>query len=219
LRYQLNGSGLLGHLGEDTVDHTAYHLPIIIEELLNSASSTRNGQKLDPEEIANILRRSISSFDEAIVKDVLDLIPGGIEGLSKLSNEHISNVINDGGENYKKTKLCMYGTTVLVALVDPARENLWIANLGDCQGGTLRMSSSVQNLMDLTSLVLVNANGLAGATAEVLTRMHNGTSNAEIARLLREHPGEPGCVSDGRVLGVIAPFRCEFCHRSQPDRI
>jgi hypothetical protein len=45
----------------------------------------------------------------------------------------------------------------------------------------------------------------------VLTRVHNGTCSAEIARVVREHPGEAECVSDGRVLGVMAPFRCKCC--------
>jgi hypothetical protein len=27
----------------------------------------------------------------------------------------------------------MYGTTALVALVDPDHKDLWVANLGDCQ--------------------------------------------------------------------------------------
>lgn len=80
----------------------------------------------------------MTSFDEAIAGDVLDLFPGGIESLSTYSDEQIKRKINDiytGGENYKKARLCMYGTTALVALVDPDHENLWLANLGDCQAG------------------------------------------------------------------------------------
>lgn len=80
----------------------------------------------------------MTSFDEAIAGDVLDLFPGGIESLSTYSDEQIRRKINDiytGGENYKKARLCMYGTTALVALVDPDHENLWLANLGDCQAG------------------------------------------------------------------------------------
>jgi pyruvate dehydrogenase phosphatase len=43
---------------------------------------------------------------------------------------------------------------------------------------------------------------------EVLTTSHNGANNCEVQRVRNEHPGEPGCVIDGRVLGAIAPFRC-----------
>lgn len=80
----------------------------------------------------------MTSFDDAIAADVLDLFPGGLDSLSDISDKQIQATINDlhrGGDNYKKARLCMYGTTALVALVDPDHENLWLANLGDCQAG------------------------------------------------------------------------------------
>jgi pyruvate dehydrogenase phosphatase len=127
-----------GHLGEDTVEHTAHHMPIIVEELLCAAACTGAGQSVDVDEVAGILREGIRAFDEAIARDVLDLFPGGLAGLWRLPDAYVSRVVNDaGGENYRKVKLCMYGTTALLALVDPAREHLWTANLGDCQGGAL----------------------------------------------------------------------------------
>ena len=45
---------------------------------------------------------------------------------------------------------------------------------------------------------------------EALNVLHNGTNPAEIARVRRDHPGELDSVMKGRVLGTIAPFRCEF---------
>lgn len=45
---------------------------------------------------------------------------------------------------------------------------------------------------------------------EVLNVLHNGSNAAEIARVRRDHPGEPDSVMNGRVLGTIAPFRCEW---------
>lgn len=44
---------------------------------------------------------------------------------------------------------------------------------------------------------------------EVLNVLHNGSNAAEIARVRRDHPGETDSVMNGRVLGTIAPFRCE----------
>jgi pyruvate dehydrogenase phosphatase len=125
-----------GHLGDVTVEHAAYHLPIIIRDFLREAFAQNVTRS--PAFISDLLSRSMTSFDEAIAGDVLDLFPGGLESLSSLSDEHIRRTINDitsGGVNYKKARLCMYGTTALVALVDPEHENLWIANLGDCQAG------------------------------------------------------------------------------------
>ena len=98
-----------------------------------------------------MLSSHITAFDNAIAGDVLELFPGGIESLPGLTDEEIQAVVNDfavpggggsngagsgSGANYKKARLCLYGTTALVALVDPAHENLWVANLGDCEAGT-----------------------------------------------------------------------------------
>ncbi|EPQ50570.1 protein serine/threonine phosphatase 2C [Gloeophyllum trabeum ATCC 11539] len=174
-----------GHLGVATVEHTRHHLPIIIRDFLRDAAKSKGPSSLTPEAVSEILSRSIRSFDDAIAGDVLDLFPGGLESLSDIPDAEIRKIINDhyhGASNYNKARLCMYGTTALVALVDPAHENLWVANLGDCQAGTWE--------------------------TELLTEVHNGDNEKEVARVRREHPGEPECVVDGRVLGAIAPFRC-----------
>jgi pyruvate dehydrogenase phosphatase len=88
----------------------------------------------------DVLSSAITSFDNAIAGDVLELFPGGIESLPSRTDEEIQAVVNDfdgpsTGANYQKARLCLYGTTALVALVDPAHENLWVANLGDCEAG------------------------------------------------------------------------------------
>ena len=44
---------------------------------------------------------------------------------------------------------------------------------------------------------------------EILNVLHNGSNPAEVARVHRDHPDEPESVLNGRVLGTIAPFRCE----------
>jgi pyruvate dehydrogenase phosphatase len=125
-----------GHLGEDTVSHTAYHLPRIIEDFLQKEVNPHTGRPRDVGSVADLLRRAISSFDQAIAGDILALFPGGLDRLSALPDEEIMNVLNDGGPNFKKARLCLYGTTALVALTDPAHTHMWCANLGDCQAGT-----------------------------------------------------------------------------------
>lgn len=127
-----------GHLGDVTVEHTAYHLPIIIRDFLRDAFAQNPSRAATPAFISDLLCHSMTSLDDAIAGDVLELFPGGLESLPTLSNDHIQKTINDihrGGVNYKKARLCMYGTTALVALIDPQHENLWLANLGDCQAG------------------------------------------------------------------------------------
>jgi pyruvate dehydrogenase phosphatase len=128
---------ILGHLWDVTVEHVAFHLPIIVRDFLRNALSSDPPCDFTPELIGDMFSRSIVAFDDAIANDVLDLF-GGLEGLDNFSDAKIRNIINDqhkGGANWKKVRLCMYGTTALVALVDPDHKNLWVANLGDCQAG------------------------------------------------------------------------------------
>ena len=76
------------------------------------------------------------AFDDTIAHDVLDLFGGFVDNLDNYTDAEIWAIINDqheGGVNWRKARLCMYGTTALVALVDPDHKNLWVANLGDCQ--------------------------------------------------------------------------------------
>jgi len=127
-----------GHLGDVTVEHVAYHLPIIVQEFLQATLEREAEQELTPEYVGDLFSRSILAFDDAIAHDVLDLFGGSIEELEKYSDTEIKQIINDqhlGGTNWRKARLCMYGTTALVALVDPDHVNLWVANLGDCQAG------------------------------------------------------------------------------------
>jgi len=181
-----------GHLGDATVEHVAHHLPIIIRDFLLEAFANDSSRLVTPAFITDLFSRSIVAFDNAIARDVLDLF-GGIEGLSNLSDETIRRTINDqhyGGANYHKVRLCMHGTTALVALVDPEHNNLWIANLGDCRA------------------LMVSADGDSDDwRVELLTTDHNGDNDAEIVRVRHEHPEEPECVVDRRVLGALAPFR------------
>ncbi|KAK7035893.1 mitochondrial type 2c protein [Favolaschia claudopus] len=181
-----------GHLGEETVAHVAHHLPIIVEEFLQKfIPGTDPNQKLSPAFVSGLFSRCIVEFDDAIAGDILRLF-GGSDNLDRFSDQEIREVINDqekGGDNYKKARLCMYGTTALVSLIDPDRENLWVANLGDCQA------------------VLVSPKGTDEWDIDFITTEHNCDSDAEIERVIREHPGEPECVVNGRVLGALAPTR------------
>lgn len=82
----------------------------------------------------------MTSFDKAIAGDILEIFPGGLESLSNMPDYEIQAIISRelDYELYKKAQLCMYGTTALVALIDPKHQNLFVANLGDCQGGKHR---------------------------------------------------------------------------------
>jgi len=145
-----------------------------------------------PDRITSVLAEVITAFDESLLADFSALFPGGLDGISKLSEGEIEEIINDtdrGGQNLKKVHRCMRGSTALVSLVDPSGENLWVANLGDCQAviGT--------QLPD----------GRWSGT--LLTSNHNGGNEVEVQRVMDEHPGEDESMLRNRVLGAIAVTR------------
>ena len=205
-----------GHLGDLTVEHTAYHLPIIVKELLSSSPPER---LQDPAEVSRILSESTTSFDRAIAGDILKVFSGGIKSLADMPQSMIQAIINRNADPQflKKARLCMYGTTALIALVDPDHQNLWVANVGDCQAGpspplNLRTRSHL-------SLVFVSPNGPLRWKSELLTANHNCDNDAEISRVISEHPGEPECILDRRVLGALAPTRCKFVPVNSQDAL
>lgn len=94
--------------------------------------------RIDPVAISNLLSEVVISYDDSLTKDLYDLFPGGVDELSKLSDDEVKAVICDSatsGPNHAKVARCMQGSTVLVSLLDPNHDNLWVASLGDCQAG------------------------------------------------------------------------------------
>lgn len=112
-------------------------LHIKVEDLLKSALTEVIPHQLPNATVSDILTKAISSLDEAITRDILALFPGGVDSIASMTDEEIDAIVNDGGQNSAKFLRGMRGTTVLVSLVDPLNENLWVASLGDCQAGML----------------------------------------------------------------------------------
>jgi len=203
---------LTGHLGDVTVEHVAHHLPIIVRDFLRDADPS----VYSPQAISELFTNAMLAFDDAIAHDVLDMFGGSMEKLEEYTNAEIRDVINDqhlGGANWRKVRLCMFGTTALVALVDPDHNDLWIANLGDCQAGKSKIPICFRLYYYLlTSIysVLVSPGRTAKEwIVETLTTNHNGDNDAELERVQKEHPDEQECIVDRRVLGALAPTRCE----------
>lgn len=62
-------------------------------------------------------------------------------------------------------------------------------------------------ISNLRSAALLSPKFTGDWDVEFLTTEHNGDNDAEIDRVYREHPGEPECVVNRRVLGALAPTR------------
>jgi len=88
--------------------------------------------------VADLLSKAVVSYDDSLTKDLYDIFPGGHDELNELSDDEIKAVIHDSaarGPNHAKVARCMQGSTVLISLIDPNRDNIWVASLGDCQAG------------------------------------------------------------------------------------
>ena len=125
--------------------HIAANFPAQLRSsLTNLLAASR--YKIDPVSISNLLSNAITSYDDSLTKDLYDIFPGGLKELKKLSDDEVKAVIHDstaGGLNHAKVARCMQGSTVLVSLIDPNRDNIWVASLGDCQAGVSLVSFSL----------------------------------------------------------------------------
>lgn len=91
--------------------------------------------KNTPNAIGDALSNAVQVFDKSLEDDFKAVLP---EHFENLSDEELQAAINDqasGGRVYTKVVRCMRGACSVIAIIDPAKENLWIVNLGDCEAG------------------------------------------------------------------------------------
>jgi pyruvate dehydrogenase phosphatase len=116
---------VLGHGGHAAADFAVSALPGMISDgLITSSRSV--------DDVSRVLYESICALDKEIQDGVTGLFANDVDALAKLSEGAVDDIVR---ANYEKLLLGMTGTTALIALVDEKKENLWIANLGDCQAG------------------------------------------------------------------------------------
>ncbi|ESK82281.1 phophatase 2c family protein [Moniliophthora roreri MCA 2997] len=176
-----------GHAnGNETVDYAYQVLPSKLKDRL--CATLNNEPSPSPESISTLLSSTITDFDNSIETDLRTLFPSP-EHLEGLTDEEIQKLVNDGGPNYTKVARCMRGTTVVIALLSPNSEDIWVATLGDSQA------------------VLGTKNTSGEWISRILSFNHNGNQASEVEILKEQHPGEDKVVTEGRVLGVIAVTR------------
>jgi pyruvate dehydrogenase phosphatase len=92
------------------------------------------GSPPKPADVSEALSGAIAGLDASIGEALLRLFPDAA-ALEDMLDEQIRAVINDGGPRSAAVLRGMRGTTVLITLVDPKKENIWVASLGDCVAG------------------------------------------------------------------------------------
>ncbi|OCH93119.1 protein serine/threonine phosphatase 2C [Obba rivulosa] len=182
-----------GHMNGDTSELAARKFPSHLRQALEPRIRTAGPRPPNPESISEIIAQAIIQFDDLIISRFLNVLPESYRAnLHNVNPSHIRQLINDkarGGQCYMRTAQAMGGTTALITLTDPRRENLWVANLGDCQA------------------VLGSRDSSGRWSASLINSLHNGSNPQEVRRIRSEHPGEPDCVRCERVAGFLAPTR------------
>jgi len=175
-----------GHAGHETVDYAVAHLLPILEKVIlvlaNSAEAAA------PTTIVNVLKTTISAFDGEMTQRLFELFPGGPDAIARMSDDEIRAITVVDGHAHPVIPPCLAGTTALIALLDPSRQ-LYVISIGDCQA-VLGVRGSECNW-----------------DTSILSAFHNARNIDEVKRLQNEHPNEPDCVSNDRVLGAIAVTR------------
>lgn len=129
----LSSSRDVGHSGHEASEYTVQSLPSVIRSHLEGVLAS--DPNATPTVIGDSLSKAIQVFDKSFEDDLKAVLPENFEGLS---DEELQVVINDqatGGHVYTKVVRCMRGACSAVTVIDPAKENLWVVNLGDCEAG------------------------------------------------------------------------------------
>lgn len=104
-----------------------------LQALLQSAPPT----SLKPELVSEALRNTVRHLDESIRSDLFDFLPH--DHLTKMSDTQLNrHILRHYSEWNAISSRCTQGSTVLLALSDPLKKNLWILNLGDSMAGKMQ---------------------------------------------------------------------------------
>lgn len=104
-----------------------------LQALLQSAPIT----SLKPELVSEALCSTVRHLDESIRSDLFDFLPH--DNLTKMSDAQINRYISQRYSDWDAISTrCTQGSTVLLALSDPLRKNVWILNLGDSVAGKMK---------------------------------------------------------------------------------
>lgn len=124
-----------GHCGHETVDHVRQTLPLAIKLALQRSLETHS--TLSSENVREILSECLTSLDNSIRSDFLDLFPGSENDIDRIAPSLVYDVCaGETDEVGRRLVLrCTQGAAVILALTDPEKKNQWVANLGDCQAG------------------------------------------------------------------------------------
>ncbi|KAG1735086.1 phosphatase 2C-like domain-containing protein [Suillus paluster] len=177
-----------GHCGHDTVNYVHKRLPSMVRMSLQALLQSVPITSLKSELVSEALCNAVRHLDESIRSDLFDFLPH--DRLTKMSDIQLDQYVSRRYSEWNAiSSRCTQGSTVILALSDPLKKNLWILNLGD-------------------SMAVLGSRSLSGKwSAIIVNSVHNCDNPSETHRIRREHPSEQACVRDNRVVGYLAPTR------------
>ncbi|KAJ3556168.1 hypothetical protein NM688_g2169 [Phlebia brevispora] len=178
-----------GHLNHATVDFATHTLPSVVQGNLRSVLKVR--AEPHPSVISRMLSDAITSVDNAIITDFLQIFPDGEIFVRSIDHATARRFINGPGTSeyrYTCASRVLGGSTVLLTLYEETSGQLWVANLGD-------------------SCAVLGRRQNGRWIGELINSIHNGEHAAERQRVQREHGDEAECVVDNRVVGWLQPTR------------
>ncbi|KAJ7497155.1 phosphatase 2C-like domain-containing protein [Mycena latifolia] len=176
-----------GHVNHYTVDFVAQTLPKNLKHSLGAALRDSGSRQITPDRVSQILRDSVMKLDDEISSSFLDIFPRDLRRLGRMSDRDVQNIFqrDSTGRSRNAAARCLGGTTMVLSLTDPNEKNVWIANLG-----------------------VLGLRHRGGAwTGTLINHLHTGQDHKEVQRIRAEHPREPDCVKNGRVLSFLEPTR------------
>ncbi|KAL1744581.1 phosphatase 2C-like domain-containing protein [Schizophyllum fasciatum] len=178
-----------GHYADDLSDYAGKVLPRQLCDRISRDVSLSDTTDMSSS-VEKALIAGIEEFDASLLNDVLKHFPQGAD------TDWNDPFWDDSGEVYEvigyskedpvfcAARRTIVGATALVAFIDRAKRNVWVASLGDSEAVLGRT---------------------IGDDLQVLfhSDLHSTNNPSEAARLQAEHPDEPPVIYDGRVLGRL----------------
>ncbi|KAH7872128.1 phosphatase 2C-like domain-containing protein [Lentinula edodes] len=189
-----------GHHSDDLADYASKTLPPLLLERIQKTLFEKDCT-LDEAVVTSFIQ-SIEEYDRWLIQGVIDEFPQKDQtDWSDPFWEDEREVFSVLGwlkehPKFQRARYAVVGTTALIAFIDRAKENVWVASLGD-------------------SDAFLGQKREDGVNWEVtcLSDYHNGQNPDELERVQREHPGEPQVIQYGRILSCLAVTRALGNHQ------
>ncbi|KAF7299407.1 PPM-type phosphatase domain-containing protein [Mycena indigotica] len=163
-----------GHLGDELAYYASKYFLQLIVEIFDPTAQDLEERIID----------TFQYFDDYLLGCVTKLFPGRSWMDSKWDNfDNVYKVI-DRDPDFSSGRPTVVGTTVLLGIIDKAKQSIWVVSLGD--------SCAIRGRMQRGKMVPL-----------IMNEYHNCKNEEEVAKIEREHPGEKDLVVHGGTLGGL----------------